>query len=435
MAWRPILFATIALPCLIAEVLPIRSYNTADGLAGDSINRIVADSRGFVWFCTPEGLSRFDGYRFVNFGLAEGLPHRSVNALLETRSGEYLVGTARGVCQFQAEGRGKFTTYPPGNTRPENRVTALMQDSAGRIWCGTGGGLFEMLSGHRFRRQPLPAPSSGEERISVNDVVEDAGHKLWVATRSGIYVIGTDGAVQHIAIGGWTENVRTLLLDNRGEIWAGTQDGLALMRDEDKVGRCGVQQVYREAGELKHLDVTSLVAGPGGSIWAGASAGIMRWLPGSRPPVFRMLTRAQGLIDRQVNALATDLAGNVWAATEAAGVMKIQRRVHHVSRTGRPPNGSRLVAYCGSRRNGSGGDSFGKAIWFGKSIRWNQVPRHASQGLQRAPVLGKTHPAAGPDRRLVGGDRRGPVYVRAGRGSGPCPWRSGCRRISEAGEG
>ena len=74
MAWRPILFATIALPCLIAEVLPIRSYNTADGLAGDSINRIVADSRGFVWFCTPEGLSRFDGYRFVNFGLAEGLP-------------------------------------------------------------------------------------------------------------------------------------------------------------------------------------------------------------------------------------------------------------------------------------------------------------------------------------------------------------------------
>ena len=107
MAWRPILFATIALPCLIAEVLPIRSYNTADGLAGDSINRIVADSRGFVWFCTPEGLSRFDGYRFVNFGLAEGLPHRSVNALLETRSGEYLAGTGGGLCQFRAGGSAK----------------------------------------------------------------------------------------------------------------------------------------------------------------------------------------------------------------------------------------------------------------------------------------------------------------------------------------
>ena len=45
---------------------------------------------------------------------------------------------------------------------------------------------------------------------------------------------------------------------------------------------------------------------------------------GSGPPVFRMLTRAQGLIDRQVHALATDRAGTCGAATEAAGVMKIQ---------------------------------------------------------------------------------------------------------------
>jgi hypothetical protein len=78
--------AAIALPlCLIAELLPIRSYSTADGLANDGINKIVADSRGFVWFCTSEGLSRFDGYRFANFGVAEGLPHRSVTAFLETR--------------------------------------------------------------------------------------------------------------------------------------------------------------------------------------------------------------------------------------------------------------------------------------------------------------------------------------------------------------
>src|SRR5580658_8566198 len=115
MAWRTILFATIALPCLIAEVLPIRSYSTADGLASEGIGAIVADSRGFVWFCTAEGILRFDGYRFVNFGVAEGLPDRPVSALLETRSGEYLVGTARGVCQFQAGGGGKFTTYLPGS--------------------------------------------------------------------------------------------------------------------------------------------------------------------------------------------------------------------------------------------------------------------------------------------------------------------------------
>ena len=135
--------AAIALPlCLIAELLPIRSYSTADGLAADRIDKIVADSRGFIWFCTPEGLSRFDGYRFKNFGVAEGLPNRSVNTLLETRSGEYLVGTDGGLCRFRPGGDGKLTTYLPGNTRYENSVNAVIEDSAGRIWCGTSAGLF-----------------------------------------------------------------------------------------------------------------------------------------------------------------------------------------------------------------------------------------------------------------------------------------------------
>src|ERR1017187_1853993 len=70
MRWRAIPIAALTLPlCLIAELLPIRSYTTADGLAADLINEIVVDSRGFVWFCTPEGLSRFDGSHIVNFGL------------------------------------------------------------------------------------------------------------------------------------------------------------------------------------------------------------------------------------------------------------------------------------------------------------------------------------------------------------------------------
>ncbi len=40
-----------------AERLPIKTYTTADGLAHNAVNRIVRDSRGFLWFCTFEGLS------------------------------------------------------------------------------------------------------------------------------------------------------------------------------------------------------------------------------------------------------------------------------------------------------------------------------------------------------------------------------------------
>ena len=45
-----------------AEQLPIRTYTTADGLPRDRVYKIVPDPRGFLWFCTYDGLSRFDGY-------------------------------------------------------------------------------------------------------------------------------------------------------------------------------------------------------------------------------------------------------------------------------------------------------------------------------------------------------------------------------------
>ncbi len=84
----------------LAERLPIKTYTTTDGLASDGVNRIVKDSRGFLWFCTSEGLSRFDGYKFTNYGVEQGLPDRRVNDLLETHSGVYWVATDRGLCRF-----------------------------------------------------------------------------------------------------------------------------------------------------------------------------------------------------------------------------------------------------------------------------------------------------------------------------------------------
>src|SRR3989440_9050040 len=87
-----------------AERLPLKSYTTADGLAHNVINKIVRDSRGFLWFCTEEGLSRFDGYTFTNYGPDQGLPHTSVNDILETRAGNYWVATNGGLAKFDPRG-------------------------------------------------------------------------------------------------------------------------------------------------------------------------------------------------------------------------------------------------------------------------------------------------------------------------------------------
>jgi ligand-binding sensor domain-containing protein/signal transduction histidine kinase len=317
---RALLLAAFVVPlCLPGELLPIRSYTTADGLASDHIDCIVPDSRGFIWFCTPEGLSRFDGYRIVNFGTSDGLADRAVESFLETRSGAYFAGTDRGLSQIGAGviSRG-FIPYGQG----AGRFETLRESRSGRIWCVARGGLFEVLGGGRLRRQPLPGP---EEGITVTDVLEDAAGNLWVSTNDGIFILGKDGAAQRIVKEDGLPNswVNALLLDRTGRLWAGARGGLVLLRDGGAGGRGGVQRVLTTKDGLAGRNALALAEGPDGAIWIGTPDGISRLLPGNGDPVFENLTRANGLIDRQIVALAADKAGNMWAGTEGAGVMRI----------------------------------------------------------------------------------------------------------------
>jgi ligand-binding sensor domain-containing protein/signal transduction histidine kinase len=316
-----VLIALTVFP-LKSELLPIRTYTAADGLAADHVNRIVVDSRGFVWFCTIEGLSRYDGYRLISFGTGEGLPHGIVETLLETRSGAYLVGTLRGLCQLHAgSGGNRSSTYRLGNGADGNHVHALLESSS-RIWCGTEEGLFEAPRDFQFQPRPLP----GLRQPSVTKILEDSSGKLWVATKSGIYIIGKNGAIESVtkADGLPHPYVNTLLQDRNRRIWAGTRGGLALMGDGNAGGGRRVQRVYTEKGEILNNDVTALAEGSDGTIWIGTAEGISRLLPGNGHAVFRNLTRANGLVDRRIMALAADKAGNIWAGTEGAGAMKIQ---------------------------------------------------------------------------------------------------------------
>ncbi len=71
-----------------------KNLHRCDGLLRDNVYKIKQDSRGFLWFCTVEGVSRFDGYAFTNFITDDGLPDRHANDFLETKSGEIYDGAS-----------------------------------------------------------------------------------------------------------------------------------------------------------------------------------------------------------------------------------------------------------------------------------------------------------------------------------------------------
>ena len=56
---------------IFAERLPLKIYTSADGLGSSFVSFLMRDQRGFMWFCTRDGLSRFDGARFVTYRIGD----------------------------------------------------------------------------------------------------------------------------------------------------------------------------------------------------------------------------------------------------------------------------------------------------------------------------------------------------------------------------
>jgi signal transduction histidine kinase/streptogramin lyase len=326
MGWRTVLLVLAAPVALLrSELLPIRTYTTADGLAADRVDCIVSDSRGFLWFCTAEGLSRFDGYRFITYGVDEGLAHRLISTVMETKAGDHFVGTARGISRINRGNEGaRFTTFTPEGQGGRNYVTALRESRTGKfIWCATATQLFEWTGGSGFRRRELPL----QPGVKITDLLEDPSGRLWVGTNQGLFVLGDGGVEQSFFVnsglpGGWIE---MMLLDSKGRLWAATRGGVALFSRRPD-GTWVVEKTFTMKSGLVGDDVKAIIEASDGTLWIGTSLGISRLRidTGDRA-VIQNLTRAHGLSQEWIISLAEDKAGNIWAGTAGAGVMRIDR--------------------------------------------------------------------------------------------------------------
>lgn len=77
-----LLFSIISFDTL-SQNLNFRHYTTTDGLAGMSTFMSMQDSKGYIWFATTEGVSRFDGTTFTTYNNSDGLSDNSVLRIYE----------------------------------------------------------------------------------------------------------------------------------------------------------------------------------------------------------------------------------------------------------------------------------------------------------------------------------------------------------------
>ena len=307
-----------------AQQLPIRTYTVADGLAEGRVNRIVADSRGYVWIATSGGLSRFDGYRMKTYGVEDGLPHWAVNTLLETPSGAYLIGCQKGLCRLENHGTQAFTPYPLENQA--SSIEALLMEPDGRILVGTSTGLFETNGGMSFRRLPV------NEIVGTQVVALARDHEgnLWISSDRALGILGSEGDLAIFqrahALPAAAGRAAAMVEQPVGRMWVATTSGLILFSRPDG-GKWRFDRTFTTADGLAGNDVLAIEPDSVGRLWLGTSEGVSRFAPqGPLPPHFESFGRAQGFSGRRVTALARDAAGNMWVGIENAGVMRIARQ-------------------------------------------------------------------------------------------------------------
>ena len=316
-----------------AEQLPIRTYTTADGLARDSIHKIVSDPLGYLWFCTSDGLSRFDGYEFVNYTVAQGLPHRVVYDLLIATSGDYWVATPGGLARFNPHAvtsESKFKTYIPKQRPGSESITSLYQDSSGKIWVGTDNGLYSLRrNGDDWQLDYVSLSENEDQRIDITSVVEGPFGVLWIGAEQGLFRRFPDGKVEHFTDknGLPHPHVRDILKDVYGTIWIATARGLCRLDSYARAGEPIVSRVYTTKDGLIADAIFDLYQTSDERVWIATPKGLSEFsLDRSSVDVhFINYTREHGLTDDTIRAIAEDHDGNVWIGSESGGAMRIAR--------------------------------------------------------------------------------------------------------------
>jgi ligand-binding sensor domain-containing protein/signal transduction histidine kinase len=155
--WLVALVALMAAEDVCAQSLAFRRIGTEQGLSQCTVLSMLQDRYGFMWFCSQDGLNRYDGYAFTVY------KHRSENStslsssltitLYEDRQGVLWVGTYNGLNRLDRT-TGQFQRFYPDSLRIPQRcsIWSIWEIPDGRLVVATSNGLFQLDA--RQRLQP-----------------------------------------------------------------------------------------------------------------------------------------------------------------------------------------------------------------------------------------------------------------------------------------
>ena len=246
------------------------------------------------------------------WGADRGFPGGAVHDITQTEDGYLWIAAEKGLVRFDGLA---FKLFPPTG------LTAAITPAVVGIVPEPGGGLWARLRGPALVRyrggafEHIPASANGREALVTAMALGRSGGIL-VAT------IG-DGAAKY-RNGRFTTIAGTAALTSSfvlaiaetadGDVWMGTRDS-ALLRVQGS-------RVSAITGGLPDRKINCLVAGDGRELWVGTDSGVVRWTGAEMsaaglPPLLGRV---------RATAMIRDRDGNIWIATAADGLLRVNAR-------------------------------------------------------------------------------------------------------------
>lgn len=342
----------------------IQNWDTEEGLPGSTVTCLAKTPDGYLWIGTPNGLLRYDGYRFRTFypGNTPALSDASVTALLADHTGVLWVGTQNGslikvssgfftnvtpaagfgtaqvnslaedtngaiwgtldrVGVFRYE-NGQFTFYGTNSGLPWQIVWGITVDTAGTVWVVSRGQLMRFKD-ERWEKAPALQPDF--PRVLAVAPARDGG--LWLACvahpgppagdrGTRIYRLKGGSVAEDNLPVPWSQDsrrslTRLLIEDRHGRLWCATRGAGTFVRD--KTG----WRLLSQPGTLSQVQALAIAEDELGSIWLGMDgAGLFR----VRPKLVIGLEPLTGSPAGCFWTVHVGRDGNIWGGTDGNGI-------------------------------------------------------------------------------------------------------------------
>jgi diguanylate cyclase (GGDEF)-like protein len=185
---------------LCAQEYSFRTFGNAEGLNNLAVRQIYQDRAGFIWVSTENGIFRYDGDRFEEFGPGQGIPVTSQAAFGDAPDGSLLAGGPFGLYRLHGNRFEKLSV----SFKTVNWAQGIQSDGKGHTFLGTDAGLMELESApgqdgfvvHGFPQPPGTSDPSAYAVLVDGDVLwYGCGQQLCRRDQDGTRVFGIESGL------------------------------------------------------------------------------------------------------------------------------------------------------------------------------------------------------------------------------------------------